>query len=346
MDTQKQQVIGAGVIGASKMATRHLDAYKTNPAVNLVGVCDIDESRVKEQQKEYDIPFGCTDYRELVKHPEVEVISIVTPDYVHAEQAIHAMEAGVDVLCEKPLALEMSDVKDIIAAVERTGRKFMIGQVCRFTPSFMLAKKIVDRGDIGKLFMVESEYAHNYGHARGANSWRVDARRKPLIGGGCHAVDLLRWIAGDIDEAFAYSNHFNLPDWPLDDSIMSVFKFKNGIIGKVMCSIGLARPYTMRSVFYGTEGTIICDNTGNEIQVAAQMNNPVNPKSTPQFASFPVNVDNHNIRSEVQQLIDSILNDTPVETDVYEGAKTVATCVAACQAAETGKAVKVDNLLK
>jgi len=346
MKSTQTKTIGAGVIGASVMATRHLEAFNKNPNIKLVGVCDIDSSLVKQRQQEYDIPFACEDYRELINHPEVELISIVTPDYVHAEQAIAAMNAGVDVLCEKPMALEMNDIKKIVSVVESTGRKFIIGQVCRFTPSFILAKKIIERGDIGKLFMVESEYAHNYGHARGANDWRVGSRRKPMIGGGCHAVDLLRWISGDVEEVFAYSNHFNLPDWPVEDSIMSVMKFKNGVVGKVMCSIGLARPYTMRSVFYGTKGTIICDNTSKEIQLAARKNNPLSEDSSPQFASIPVNVDNHNIAGEVKQLVDSILQDNPVETDVYEGAKTVATCIAACQAAESGVPVKVADLLK
>ena len=110
-------------------------------------------------------------------------------------------------MCEKPMTLSMDEAKAIIAEVEKGKAKFMIGQVCRYAPAFVLAKKLISEGMIGDLYFVESEYAHDYGVAPGANNWRVDPRREPMIGGGCHAVDLLRWIAGDPEEVMAYGVH-------------------------------------------------------------------------------------------------------------------------------------------
>lgn len=332
--------IGVGVIGL-QMGTPHLQGYAQNAHVEIVGVCDTNEALTALRQEEYGARVAETDYRELLKAPGIDLVSIASPDYFHAEQCIAAMEAGKDVLCEKPLALEIAEAKQIVAAVERTRRKFMIGQVCRYAPGFLLARNMVERGEIGDVFMVESEYAHNYVNSRGVGDWRVDARREPFVGGGCHAVDLVRWIAGDVDEVFAYANHKCLPDWPVNDCLVALLKFRNGVVGKVMCSIGCVRPYTMRSVFYGTEGTIICDNTSPEIKLCSR----ANFRTEPSFASFPVNISNHNVAAEINELVECILHDKPVTTDVYEGLKTVATCRAAVESARTGKPVRVEDLL-
>ncbi len=132
------------------------------------------------------------------------------------------------------MALKVDECKEMLDVSKETGVKFMIGQVCRYAPGFALTKKLIDQG---------------------------------VIGGGCHAVDLVRWIAGDVHEVFAYSNHMMLKDLPVDHCFISSMRFKSGVIGKVFVSIGCKRPYTMRSVFYGSEGTIISDNTSPSIQV-------------------------------------------------------------------------------
>lgn len=338
METGK---IGVGVIGL-RMGNSHLAGYAQNPHCTIIGVCDVDKALLATRQQEYKAKLAVTDYRELLAVPEIGLVSVASPDYYHAEQCIAAMEAGKDVLCEKPLTLSLQEAKEIAAAVRRTGRRFMIGQVCRYAPGFVLAKRLVERGEIGKLYFVESEYAHSYRGARGVGDWRVDPRREPVIGGGCHAVDLLRWIAGDVEEVQGYANHFCLTDWPVNDFSVGLFRFESGAIGKVMVSIGCIRPYTMRSVFYGTDGTIICDNTSAEIQLCSQKN----LTGGPAFATLPVNIASHNVGAEIREFVDCIRNDKPVVTTVDEGVKTVATCIAVAESARTGRAVRVKDLLR
>lgn len=335
-----KQKIGVGVIGL-RMGRSHLAGYAKNPYTEIVGVCDVDKTLLGTVASEYGAKLAAADYRRLLESADIDLVSVASPDYYHAEQSVAAMEAGKDVICEKPLTLTMAEANAIIDAVERTGRRFMIGQVCRFAPGFVLAKKMVDRGDVGELYLVESEYAHHYGHARGVGDWRVDPRREPFIGGGCHAVDLLRWIAGDAVDAHAFANHKCLTDWPVNDCMVAIYRFNRDILGKVMVSIGCTRPYTMRSVFYGTEGTIVCDNTSPEIQLCSRPN----ISGPPKFATFPVNIASHNVGAEIDEMVDCILNDKPVVTDVYQGAQTVATCLAAVESARTGQTVKIDDLL-
>jgi predicted dehydrogenase len=228
----------------------------------------------------------------------------------------------------------------MIRASDRSKAKFMVGQVCRFAPGFAQAKKLVASGEIGKLFFVESEYAHNYAAAAGVNNWRKDPARHPFLGGACHAVDLLRWLAGDAEEVFAYSNHTTFQDWPYDDCTIACFKFKSGTLGKVFCSIGCVRPYTMRSVFYGTAGTIICDNTSSSIQVCAK--GKAGDAHAYKFETVPVEIASHNVAAELNHFVRCILNDQPVETDAREATRTVVTCLAAVVSARKKKPVTIN----
>lgn len=327
-------VIRAGVIGLGT-GYGHARAYHEHPDTHLAAICDMVPERTERVLDQYPADFVTDDYRELLRRDDVQVVSICTPDDQHEEQVIAALEAGKDVLCEKPMALNLEACTRMIAVADRTGRRLMVGQVCRFAPGFALAKRLVERGEIGELFFVESEYAHDYEHIGG---WRKDPKlkREPFVGGACHAVDLVRWIAGEPAEVFAYSNHHMLPDWPVDDCTIAVYKFKSGAIGKVFCSIGCKRPYTMRSVFYGSMGTIVCDNTSSEIQLYTT--------SLPEakgFIKLPVDLNSHNVRQEVDELIKAIQEGQPVATDGREGARTVAACLAAVESARTGKPVSV-----
>ncbi len=127
----------------------------------------------------------------------------------------------------------------------------------------------------------------------------------------------------------------------MNDCTIAIYKFANNVIGKVLVSIGCVRPYTMRSCFYGTEGTIICDNTSPDIKICSRkfMAGKLD------FASMPVNIANHNVSAEIADFMKCIINDTPVETSIYEGARTVAAALAAAESAKLGgQPVKIEQL--
>ena len=201
-----QRCLGVGVVGL-RVGRRHLDGYRQNPNVRIIGACDPDRELLAKIKEEYRVEVAVEDYRRLLDNPEIGIVSVCSPDFYHAEQSVAALKAGKDVLCEKPMVLNAEEAKEIIRAVKETGRRFMVGQICRYTPGFVMAKQMIERGEIGELFLVESEYAHDYRHVTSKNNWRKDPRREPFLGGGCHAVDLLCWIAGEAEEVFAYANH-------------------------------------------------------------------------------------------------------------------------------------------
>ena len=190
--------LNIAVIGCSGMGKQHMRGVIAKEGASLYAVCDTAQERLIECRDEFSVPVATSDWRDLVNDPALDAVVIVTPDKLHTEMTVAFLRAGKDVLCEKPMALTVAECEEMMRVEKESGRRLMIGQVCRCTPAFLMAKELVSSGRIGELFFVESEYAHHYGKARGYDDWRVDPDRHAVIGGGCHAIDLLRWIAGDL----------------------------------------------------------------------------------------------------------------------------------------------------
>lgn len=335
------------VIGTAGIGGSHIKGIRLVERAVLTAVCDIDPKEAKRCAEANGIDRYYTDYRDMLRDGGFDCVIIATPDQCHLSQAVDSIEAGYHVLCEKPLAMTMDECRTIVDAARRSDRLFTVGQVCRKTPGFMLAKELCDKGEIGELFFVESEYAHDYSIVE-RGEWRKDPvrLRYPVVGGGCHAMDLLRWIAGDPYEVFAYSNHKVLTDWPVDDCTIAILKYPNNVIGKVLTSIGCRRPYTMRTVIYGTEGTIITDNTSPEIILYKPSFDEKRGKHTFSETRLPVNVNNHNVAGEIEEMVEAILGERDVETDAIEGANTVAVCLAAVRSAEEGRPIAPEYIVR
>ncbi len=302
----------------------------------IAAICDSNEENLRFAGERYGIPEErrFTDYMDIVNNDDIDVVTVAVPDQQHVKISCDLLRAGKNVLCEKPLALTREDIEEMVKAADEADSKFMVGQICRFTPAFEKAKELIESGIIGELYFVESEYAHDY--MKLCDDWRADPNRHGVIGGGCHAVDLLRWLAGDPQEVFAYGTHKLLPQVPYDDATIAIMKFNDNLAGKVFVSTGCKRDYTMRTVIYGTKGTIICDNTSPTMTLFTVDDEQV----TKEAQTIEIEVNNHNAAREFEVFADAILNDKPVVTDAREGAKTVAVCLAIVEAAKTGEIVK------
>jgi len=114
--------IGVGVIGL-RMGGKHLIGYQNNSHTKIVGVCDLDAEKTREKAKEFGAIIATTDYKDLLKSKNINIISVATPDYFHCEQSVAAMEAGKDILCEKPMAPTLEDCIKMVKAVEKTKKK-------------------------------------------------------------------------------------------------------------------------------------------------------------------------------------------------------------------------------
>ncbi len=353
-----KKILNVGVISCSGMAEGHMKGVIAHPQAKLVAVCDIDLEKAKTVAERRGVDRVYQDYKELLAQPDIDAVIIVTPDHLHREMAIDALEAGKHVLCEKPLALNRDDLNAIAAAVKKSDKKFMVGQICRYTPAFKATKEIIDRGEIGDVVFVETEYAHNYEKILKACEdwksdparWRSNPERNGVVGGGCHAVDLLRWLVGaDPEEVRAYSTKKIFTDLPYDDTHIALMKFPNNVMAKVFVSVSCKRNYTMRTAVYGTKGTIVCDNKNSTMEIyrseiagATEGSLIPNKPNSEVAVRFPITIANHNAAAEFEEFASIILEDKEVTTTVFEGAKSVAACFAICEAAEKGQPVVPD----
>ena len=331
----KQKLVVANI--GMKFGMSHIEGALSYGA-EIGAICDCDEENLRFAGERYNIPEEkrYPDYRELLNNKEIDLVTIAVPDQLHKQLACEFLYSGKHVLCEKPLALTREDLADIVKAEDESGCKFMVGQICRFTPAFEKAKELIDSGVIGELYFVESEYAHDY--MKLVDTWRADPLRHGVIGGGCHAVDLLRWLAGDPQEVFAYGTHRLLPTVSYDDATVAVMKFNENLMGKVFVSTGCKRDYTMRTVIYGTKGTIICDNTSPAMTLFTVDEEGV----TKEAETIEIQVNNHNAAREFEVFAKAIESNNAVITDAREGAKTVAVCLAIVESSKTGYPVKPD----
>ena len=324
--------IGVGVIGLGYAGAQHLDAYLNHPDVEVKMICAQHADKHRAVAELHGLPFT-TDFRDVMKDDAIGLVSICTPDHLHTEPALAAIEAGKAVFCEKPLATTLDDCHKIVDAAEKADVKFLTGQILRFAPLFRSLRKIYASGAIGDAVFAESDYLHDIGFLLGG--WRSDPTTNwdLTLAGGCHPIDLLRWIVGEIDEVHARANKLCLTELPMPaDNILLSLNFSNGAIGKVQLTGGSPRPYALNFAIHGTKGTLVNNRlfTQDIDELEDFIELPL-----PQEEEFPY------YDREVDDLVQAITNDAPPSVSALDGARSVAVCLAGIESAAKKVPVKV-----
>ncbi|MBQ8758605.1 MAG: Gfo/Idh/MocA family oxidoreductase [Clostridia bacterium] len=152
-----KNILNIAAIGCSAMGEIHLQGLKEIEGINLYAICDsARDGRLAKCKEKFGVEKAVTDYKELLNDDNVDAVILVVPDQIHCEMVCAFLRAGKDVLCEKPFALTMEECKEMMRVEKETGRRLMVGQICRFTDNFVKAKEVVDSGKIGENYFVES----------------------------------------------------------------------------------------------------------------------------------------------------------------------------------------------
>lgn len=191
----KIAIIGCGTIANSA----HIPSYMNNPEAEIKYFCDIIPKKAQAAVEKYGCGTAVTDYREVLADPEIEAVSVCTPNYAHAEISIAAMRAGKDVLCEKPAARTYSEALEMLKVQRETGRILNIGVVNRFNDSVNLIKRYIDSGKLGDIFHVYVSFrAHrSIPGLGGAFTTKAIAGGGVLIDWGVHYLDIVMYCCGD-----------------------------------------------------------------------------------------------------------------------------------------------------
>ncbi|NLS76598.1 MAG: Gfo/Idh/MocA family oxidoreductase [Chloroflexi bacterium] len=243
------QTLNVAVIGTG-MGRYHMKEFVESPNVKLKAVCDLNRAEAEQFAKEYGAEQVVSDYRELWGMG-LDAISLAIPNHLHAAVTIEALEHGLHVLCEKPMATRLEDAKRMVAAAEKAGKRLMIGMSQRFRPQSLAFRGMVERGELGDIYYARTTWIRRRGMpvihfapggSMGRGRWFVN--REQAGGGalfdiGVHMFDLTWWLMGNPKpltvSASGYRNlsnaEFERRGIPCDvDELTSAFvRFEGGV---------------------------------------------------------------------------------------------------------------------
>ena len=224
-----------GVIGLG-LGQAHLAGYLKDDRVEVVGLADLDGGLVERTASERGVPHAVTDYRDLFAL-EPDLVSVCLPNFLHAPVTIDVLDAGAHVLCEKPMALNAAQARDMAAAARRNGRYLMIALNNRFRTETQILKKLVEQDVLGEIYYARTGWLRRSG-IPGPGTWftrKSQAGGGPLIDLGVHMIDLARWLMGNPRPASVAGATFNrLADavegvFDVEDLAAAFIRFEGGI---------------------------------------------------------------------------------------------------------------------
>jgi predicted dehydrogenase len=192
-------VVGVGIIGTGFARTTQLPAWAACEGARVVAVASGRRENAERVAREFDIPFVAGDWREVVAHGEVDLVSIVTPPVTHAEMAVGALEAGKAVLCEKPMAMNAEETGRMCEAARSSGRLALVDHELRFLPARRRMRELIQGGEIGRVR--HAKFLFRGGSRAVAetpwNWWSDERAGGGALGAiGSHALDTLHWLLG------------------------------------------------------------------------------------------------------------------------------------------------------
>lgn len=269
-----QKKFQIGVVGGGAIAQAlHIPGYAASPHCELAAIVDPSLDRLKEiRGKGWAFRNEYRDYRKMLAAEKLDVVSVCTPNKFHAEVAIAALEAGADLLLEKPVAMNMVEAKAIARAAAKSGRRVMVGFSHRFNGANIAAKKALEAGKIGDPYMIRVRFAHMGPLAGWAKSdWFF---RPKLAGGGAlmdmavHAFDIVQWLIGPATSVYAQTATLR-HKISLDDNVVAVLEFGKRCLGYIEC--GWTSPAGFVGIeIMGDKGAICCDYLQGKATLTAQ----------------------------------------------------------------------------
>jgi len=332
--------LGVAVHGAGWVAGAHVASWLKNPRVEVVSISDIRRERSQQLAERYGLHCAIReDYGEVLADPAVDIVDVTGPNHVHTEHGIAAAEAGKHVLVEKPIALTMEENRALREAVAKAGVKSLAGFCLRWNPAVQTIKSLVESGAIGDLFYVETDYWHGMGPSH--HAWNLHSKKKTggsaMLLAGCHAVDALRWLAGDeAEEVSAVSNN-RKGLFEYDANVVAVVRFRTGIIGKVSALFDCEMPYAFNMDLAGTEGAIRDDRVWSKKLFPGQTGWTRCATVLPDSGD----VHHHPFDGEINHFVDCILEDRESHCNLADAYRTHELCMAIDRSIEEGGPVKL-----
>ncbi len=339
-----------GVIGLG-MGRNHVREFGNHPQCDVVAISDLSQERLDEQGNEYGVETRYTNPEEMIAGEGLDIVCIATPNMFHKPLALAAFNAGAHVLCEKPMAMNAEEAREMLAASKAANKRLMINFSFRFTPQSWQLKKEVETGILGDIYYARTEWLRRRG-LPGFGGWfgqKALSGGGPLIDLGVHRLDLALWLMGYPKPTWVMASTRNAIasklaekedcTFDVEDFATAMIKFENGATLDLSASWAshIKERERMRTRLLGTEGGLIQRNRGEGYEFQAELyidRNGSHYNMQPHGAP-------PGVASPMAHFADCIINDRPHTATGEEGLLVMEILDAVYASAEKGEPVRI-----
>jgi predicted dehydrogenase len=349
-----------GIIGSGGIAQScHMKGYASIPeACEMVAVCDVNPETAKKAADAFGIDDYCTDFRELLSDPEIDAVSVATPNKYHLQPTVEALRAGKHVLCEKPLGMNAEECRQMCRAAKESGKILQVALQLRFGGPARFMKEYIDAGHMGDIYYARAQALRR----RGVPSWGVFIDKEqqgggPLIDIGVHILDLTLFLMGYPKPVSASGKTWDTlgknPDlynvwgdydrgqFTVEDFAVGLIRFENGAVVTLESSfMGNLDGDPFETQLFGTKAGAIVKGWGagsDAVRIFMEQNRQLfnlSPANVPQVESAHV--------AEVHAFVEAIQQGAPSPVPGENGLILNAIFDAIYKSSETGREEAVD----
>ncbi len=318
-----------GFIACGGIAHAHLAAYQNNDKADVVAVCDVDPAKA-EAMAEKAGANAYTDLKEMLDAEQLDGVSLLTPPKFHADLAVEALQAGVHVFSEKPLADSLAAGQRMADAAAAAGRHLLVAVCHRFHEPVVRAKQLIDEGKLGRL----TTFRNRFGYRTGVPDDVTRLRGGILLDNGAHSVDLFRFLVGEVQSVCGWAGRGERAQIEDVCNCNVLLESVDGVGGVIELN-GLAGKCLNVVEVYGEDGTCVIDYGGGPSQFLPASGDPV-------VLDDPGLPGSHRFQREIDHFVACILGEEEPVIGAEQGVAGLAVLEAAFQAMQTGNAVAVD----
>lgn len=347
--------IKVALIGAGNISISHLDSYVKNPDVEVYAICDINEETLNETADKYGIERRYTDLDTMLSElPELDAASVCVWNVNHAQCTIKALNAGLHVLCEKPMAYNAEEAVKMKEAAEKNNKLLMIGFVLRHSDDAKIAKDFIDKGYLGDIYYTKAQYVRRHGNPGGWFANKELSGGGPVIDLGVHVIDLTRYLMGKPKPVSVYAAAFdklgkrdNLktnPCWmpknakpedpcTVEDFATAIIRYDNGAVTQLETGYSINGEELANRQLFGTKAGL---DLTDGIKIFGECNDFL--------ADIKIDTANYKesadlFESEINHFVDCIVNGTKCIAPAEDGIEIMKILDAIYLSAKTGHEV-------
>jgi len=350
MAKAEKKKLRVGIIGAGGIAGTHTENYKKFDDVEVIAACDVNDAGLKKFGDKFSVSRLYQEWKQMLKECELDAVSVCTPNGLHCQPTIDALNAGAHVLVEKPLAMNAVEGQKMVDAAKKNKKHLIIGFQYRFDPRSKILRQAVEEGFFGKVMFVKVQALRR----RGIPNWGVFGRKDlqgggPMIDIGVHALEMAHYVMGSPEPMFASGNTWtymgNKPSdvksmWPnwdhktytVEDLAVGMIRMKNGAMISIESSFaGHIKEDTFNFTIVGEKAGATWDPFQLYHDEAGMMLNST-PAYLPREDVFP---------QKMRHFVDVVLYDKKCEAPAEHGLMVQKMLDGVYQSAEAGREVKI-----